>query len=129
MIRRILLITPFDERLNKMIRDFLAEAGIEGVSPSQTLRNYTDAGKLAPSDIESITKKAFEENGGVQAIYFQGALLDPLEVLERMEAELNIPIVASNPAMLWHILSKLGLRYQIPGYGKLLSLWPPLPIN
>jgi maleate cis-trans isomerase len=44
-----------------------------------------------------------------------------------MEAELKLPIVASNPAMLWVILSKLGLRYHIQGHGKLLSEWPALP--
>jgi len=44
-----------------------------------------------------------------------------------MEAELSLPIIASNPAMLWVILSKLGQRYRITGYGKLLSEWPELP--
>ena len=63
----------------------------------------------------------------MDAIYFQGALLDPLPILDKLEAELKLPIVASNPAMLWLILSKLGLRYTISGYGKLLSSWPALP--
>ena len=44
-----------------------------------------------------------------------------------MEVELNVPIVASNPAMLWFVLSKLGLSYRIAGYGKLLASWPALP--
>jgi maleate cis-trans isomerase len=48
-------------------------------------------------------------------------------VLKKLEAELGLPIVASNPAMLWVILSKLGHHYQMPGYGKLLSQWPELP--
>jgi hypothetical protein len=38
-----------------------------------------------------------------------------------------MPIVASNPAMLWVILSKLSRIYEIGGYGKLLSSWPALP--
>jgi len=28
--------------------------------------------------------------------------------------------------MLWFVLSKLGLRYEISGYGRLLSSWPSL---
>ncbi|MET0503425.1 MAG: hypothetical protein ABW172_18040, partial [Candidatus Binatia bacterium] len=60
-------------------------------------------------------------------IYFQGALLDPLKVLDKLEADLKAPIVASNPAMLWFVLSKLGLRYEIAGYGRLLRSWPRLP--
>ena len=125
--KRILLMTPVDDELKKMYRDFLAGFGISAVYPPQTLRQRTDAVKLTASDVESLTRKTFAEYSGVDAIYFQGALLDPLKVLEKLEAELRVPIVASNPAMLWAMLSKLGLRYEISGYGRLLSSWPSLP--
>ena len=126
--RRVLLMTPVDDRLKEMYRDFLAEFGIEASYPAQTLRAHTDAQKLTPSDVESMTRTTFMSEPGADAIYFQGALLDPIKVLDKMEAELNVPIVASNPAMLWFILSKLGFRYSIPGYGKLLASWPALPM-
>ena len=125
--KRILLMTPVDDELKKMYRNFLADFDIAAVYPPQTLRKRTDAQKLTSSDVESMTKKSFAEYSGVDAIYFQGALLDPLKVLEKMEAELKVRIVASNPAMLWFMLSKLGLRYEISGYGRLLSSWPSLP--
>ena len=124
--RRILLMTPVDDELKKMYRDFLADFGIAAVYPPQTLAKRTDAVKLTGADVESMTKKTFAEYAGVDAIYFQGALLDPLKVLEKLETELQVPIVASNPAMLWFVLSKLGLRYEISGYGRLLSSWPSL---
>ena len=56
---------------------FLREAGIEAVYPLQTLRTYRDAVKLTPSDVESMTRTSFAEQHAVDAIYFQGALLDP----------------------------------------------------
>jgi maleate cis-trans isomerase len=62
----------------------------------------------------------------VDAIYFQGAVLDPIKSLERLESELGKTVVASNPAMLWYVLSKLRLRYPISGYGRLLRDWPAL---
>ena len=127
-VRRILLMTPVDDNLKEMYRNFLAESGIEAVYPPQTLRAHTDAQKLTPSEVESMTKETFAGQPRLDAIYFQGALLDPIKVLEKMENELNVPIVASNPAMLWFILSKLGLSYRISGYGRLLSAWPALPI-
>jgi maleate cis-trans isomerase len=74
-----------------------------------------------------MTRLALAEYPDVDAIYFQGALLDPIPILQKMEAELKLPIIASNPAMLWVLLSKLGLKYQMAGYGKLLSRWPSLP--
>ena len=122
-------MTPVDEALKKNYRAFLAEAGIEAVYPPHTLGSHTDAVKLTPSEVESMTKNAFEEHRDVEAVYFQGALLDPLKVLQKLETDLSIPIVASNPAMLWSILSQLGLSYQISGYGRLLASWPPLPLS
>jgi len=125
--KRILLMTPVDDNLNKLYRDYIARFGIESFYPPQTLRAYTDAQKLTSQDVEAMTRSALAQYPHVDAIYFQGALLDPLPVLEALEADLKIPIVASNPAMLWLILSKLGRRYAIAGYGKLLSAWPNLP--
>ena len=127
--RQVLLMTPVDDKLKEMYRDFLAGFGIETFYPPQTLRAHTDAQKLTPSDVESMTRTTFMSQPGADAIYFQGALLDPIKILDKMEADLNVPIVASNPAMLWFILSKLELSYPMEGYGKLLSSWPPLPIG
>lgn len=127
-VKRILLMTPVGDELKTMYRNFLAQFGIEAVYPPQTLRRRTDAVKLTPAEVEAMTKKTFAQYSEIDAIYFQGALLDPLKVLEKLEADLEVPIVASNPAMLWLILSKLGLRYEIPGYGRLLSSWPSVKV-
>jgi hypothetical protein len=125
--KRILLMTPVDDQLKKLYRDYLADFGIESLYPPQTLRAHTDALKLTSAAVESMTRSALAQYPDVDAIYFQGALLDPLPILESLETELKIPIIASNPAMLWLILSKLGRKYQITGYGKLLASWPKLP--
>ena len=125
--KRILLMTPVDDQLKKMYDDYLAEFGIQSFHPPQILRAHTDAQKLTSSDVESMTHKALAEFPGIDAIYFQGALLDPIPLLDKLEGELSLPIVASNPAMLWLMLSKLGRRYSINGYGRLLSAWPHQP--
>ncbi len=125
--KRILLMTPVDNQLKQMYRDYLGSFDIESLYPPQTLRAHTDAVNLTADDVESMTKKALAEFPEIDAIYFQGALLDPIPILDKLENELNRPIVASNPAMLWLVLSKLGLTYHIAGYGRLLSSWPAVP--
>ena len=126
---RVLLMTPVDDKLKDLYRDYLAGFGIEAVYPPQTLRVYTDAQKLTPEDVAQMTRETFAAHSGIDAIYFQGALLDPLAVLDQLESELEVPIVASSPARLWVLLSQIGLSYKIPGYGKLLATWPPLPAD
>jgi maleate cis-trans isomerase len=126
-VQRALLMTPVDDKLKDLYRDYLADFGVTAVYPPQTLHAHTDAQKLSGKEVAAMTKKSFAEQIGVDGIYFQGALLDPLKVLDDLEADLKVPIIASNPAMLWYVLSKLGLKYEIAGYGQLLSSWPALP--
>ena len=125
--RRILLMTPVDDQLKQLYHDYLADFGIDSLYPPQSLRAHTDAQKLSSDEVEAMTRSALAKYPAIDAIYFQGALLDPIPILEKLESNLHLPIVASNPAMLWALLSKLGLHYRIPGYGRLLSEWPALP--
>ncbi|MBI4200304.1 MAG: hypothetical protein HY535_07520 [Chloroflexi bacterium] len=125
--RRIALITPMDEAANGPIREHLRSVGIEAYSPASVIKNYLDAGNLGPDDVYAIAEKALKQVPPVDAVYFQAAILDPIRVLDRMERHLGVPVVASLPAMLWRILSKLGLRYKISGYGRLLKEWPKAP--
>ena len=127
--KRILLLTPFDESLNNLICTFLADFGIAAASASEMLRHYTDALRMTPEDVVAYARRAISEHRGVDAIYFQGAVLDPMDCLDKIELELKVPVIASNPAMIWYMLSKLGLKNRTSGYGKLLESWPALPDN
>lgn len=123
--QRVLLLTPFDARLNDLIRNHLENRGVVAIAP-RPFQRLGDALKLTPQEVFEHTARALRQVGPVDAVYFQGAVLDPLKILGRIEYELGTPVIASNPAMLWSILSKLELSYPIEGYGKLLRDWPAL---
>ncbi len=125
--KQVLLMTPFDDSMNQLIRDYLANQDLKAISPPPPFQDYKDASKLGPEDVFSLTKKSVESVKEFQAIYFQGGVLDPLKVVELIEREIPTTVVASNPAMLWTILSRLGLKFRVPGHGKLLEEWPRLP--
>jgi hypothetical protein len=121
--RRLLLLTPFESRLNGMIEAYLTAAEFSVRAP-KSFADIGEAGRLAPAAVYDLTRQALADVGSVDAIYFQGAVLDPLPVLQQIEDDLKITAIASNPAMLWDILSQLGHRAPLPGYGKLLAEWP-----
>ena len=125
--KQFLLMTPFDDSMNQLIKDYLTEQGLTAISPPPLFKDYKDATKLRPEDVFSLTKECVESVKDFQAIYFQGGVLDPLAVVERIEREFSTPVVASNPAMLWNILSRLNLKFRVPGAGKLMEDWPALP--
>ena len=124
--RRVLLMTPFDDSMNGRIRAFLAARSIEAVSPSPAFVNYKDAMDATPEEVYTLTRKGLEGTKAIEAIYFQGGVFDPLKVMEKIEIDTGLPVVASNPAMLWFIVSKIGLTGRIQGYGRLLEEWLPM---
>jgi hypothetical protein len=124
--KRVLLMTPFTELMNARIRADLAGRGIEARTFGE-FEKHTQAMTLEPDQVRERARAALDQAGDVDAIYFQGAVLDPLRVIETLEQDAEMPVIASNPSMLWYILSRLGRRYSIDGFGKLLREWPAVP--
>lgn len=128
---RVLLLTPFDDGLNAMLREFLNAKGLNVAVPpanrGDTRReDVASTERLSPDQVHRLALDAFAETADAEAVYFQGAPLNPLPVLERIETDLGVPVVASNPAMLWHAAALIGARLPstAPGCGKLLREWP-----
>ncbi len=122
---RVLLLTPFDARLNELIVEHLRNAGITAIAP-HSFQELAVPKRMPPDEVFELTKKNLAAVGQVDAIYFQGAVLDPIKCLERIEAELKSLVIASNPAMLWYVVTKLGMNFPMNGYGRLLHEWPPM---
>jgi len=122
---RVLLLTPFDARLNTLIVEHLAKTGVAAIAP-HSFAELAVPKRMTPDEVFELTKTSLAAAGKIDAIYFQGAVLDPIKCLERIESELKLTVISSNPAMLWYVLSKLGLKYSISGYGRLLHEWPAI---
>jgi hypothetical protein len=124
--KRVLLLTPFDEKLNELICQHLDRKGVAAVAP-HPFKELGVPKRMTPDEVFALTKECLNPADPVDAIYFQGAVLDPIKVLEKIETDLGLMVIASNPAMLWYVLSKLGLAYPMSGYGRLLREWPATP--
>ena len=125
--RKLIVLTPFDVKMNSLLQDRLSHAGFTVLAaPAHKDPTLGSGPKTGPEEIFSIVEKTVRETPGADTIYFQGAPFNPLPILERLETTLGLPVVASNPAMIWHILSLLGYKYSVKGLGKFLETWPPL---
>ena len=123
-VKRVLSISPFDGPLIDGIRKYIQDRGVDAVSAAQTVPVYAEAASLTPDQVFDIAKRAFDDAGAVDGIYFQGLVLNPLPIMDRLESELNTTVVASTTSMMWYVLSKLGQSYSVPGGGTLLRDWP-----
>jgi maleate isomerase len=125
--KKLVVMTPFDVPMNDKLRGDLERAGLQiAACPPFKDPTFGASSKVGPDEVLATTIAAFDSAGGADAVYFQGARLDPLPVIEKLERQLSVPVIASNPAMLWNILSRLNVKCSIDGYGKLLKDWPSL---
>ena len=123
--KTVLLMTPFDAASDAVIKEHLESQGFTVfLGPAFENRRAGAAVDLSRDALFDLVEKSFRASPRTEAIYFQGATMDPLPILQRLEDALSVPVITSNSAMIWNLLSKLGHKFSVPGYGKLLQDWP-----
>src|SRR5262245_53300233 len=127
-VTKVMLVTPFTAEMNAHIEKHLTSLGFTVVPgpPYDKTRKPGAGVEISPDELFRRVEASYRQNPTVQAIYFQGATLDPLPIIQRLEDNLGIPVISSNTAMFWNIASKFGSRFSIKGYGRLLLSWPTL---
>ena len=121
-VRRVALLTPYIDRINQMMRDYIEARGVE-VPVMGTFNNDNDneVARISAASLEA----AVLELGGqrdVDAVFVSCTSLRVAPLIERLEERLGKPVTASNHAMAWHALRLAGYRDSVPGLGRLMRL-------
>jgi maleate isomerase len=120
--RRIALLTPYIDRINRMMRDYIEARGI-GVPAMGSFNNENDneVARIAP---ESLREAAVElaREPSVDAVFVACTSLRLAAVVEEIEEASGKPAISSNHAMAWHALRLAGYREPVPGFGRLFRI-------
>lgn len=119
-MRRIGLLTPYPQEVVEVEREYFAGLGIEVVSArGKPCTTPVEQGSLA-------SQSWLELAQGFRGMALDGVLIScagiqVAEVLEAVEAQLELPVVSSNQALVWMCLQRLGIKSPVHGYGSLFS--------
>ncbi len=120
--RRIALLTPYIDRINRMMRRFIEERGLEvPVMGSFNHENDNEVARIKPTSIAA----AVQELGlrpEVDAVFVACTSLRVAERVAAMEALIGKPVTSSNHAMAWHALRLAGYEGAVAGFGRLFRL-------
>lgn len=123
-VHRIVGITYFGDELNEKFATFFRESGFEVAAMRGYDMPFGEVQKIPPGEIYALARRAFLEAEGADGIYMLGAGWDPLPVVQILEDDLAVPVVASVPAQVWAAQKRLRIRAPVAGYGRLLAEMP-----
>ena len=120
--RRIALLTPYVEAVNRMLRDFIEAQDVAvPVMGSFNHENDNEVARIAMSSIREAVLELGREPG-VDAVFVSCTSLRVAAIVEAVEAELGKPVTSSNHALAWHCLRLAGYAEPVPGLGRLFRV-------
>lgn len=119
-VRRIGLLCPFDPTGLANAIGFFESLGYEvGSAAGLGCASGTDVGHVPDAYKEKVIRERLV-NAGVDAIVLSGTNFASMALAEKLEPELGIPIVGTNPALLWYALRENGITASLVGGSRLL---------
>ncbi len=118
--RRIVVVTPYLDEVNRREVDYLEDAGFEVLSMcGLNLEKDSDMVRVAPDYIAEFALA--RDCADADAIFVSCGALRTLDVIGEIEARAGKPAICSNQAMIWDCLRLAGIEDRFDGYGRLLS--------
>jgi maleate isomerase len=119
--RRIVLITPYDQRTTDHEAEFLQEAGYQVLHAKGFALNGSDAYCATPSAFWR--DRAMEAARPDAEVYFVScANISVFGVVDELERQLDRPVVTSNQAVVWDCVARLGWPSSGSCPGRLFAL-------
>lgn len=122
--RRISLLTPYTTAVNEAMAAALAERGLEVLNVAGfDLDSDEDMTAVPPAAILAAGLEVCDPDA--ELLFVSCTAMRTAEVVDALERRLGKPVVASNPALIWHALRLIGNQDQVAGFGRLFA--NPLP--
>ena len=80
--------------------------------------------ELPSLDVYRFIRDAFRRHSTAEAIYMLGPAWRTLDIIEKLEQDLGVPVVHAVPAQCWDIQRHLDLRQPVRGFGRLIAEMP-----
>lgn len=117
--RRVAVLTPYVDDVNRPIAHYIEDNGLDVVALTSFL--FADDNDMAGISPEAIYQAALEaDRPEADALFISCTAIRAVDTIERIEQTLRKPVVSANQALFWQALRATGYQQSVPGYGQLL---------
>jgi maleate isomerase len=123
-VKKFVGASYFSEKMNAVFARYFTEAGFQVLGMEGIDSPFAEVPNVPPEDIFQFMKGIAAKHKDADGIYMLGSAWRTLDIIDPLEKDLGLPVVHAGPARCWETQLRLGLRYPIDGYGKLLAEMP-----
>jgi maleate isomerase len=116
--------TYFPAKLNAVFAEYMRAAGFAVRGMDGIDVPFEKVQELPSRRIYDHIWRSFRKHGGAHAIYMLGSGWRTLDIIEKLEQDLGVPVVHPVTARSWEIQKRLRVRKPVKGYGRLLEDMP-----
>ena len=127
-MRRVVMITPFDDAMHEQLTRYVSNAGIDvlaahSIRPpaAEEISRHYEVSTVPLSVPYHAAKALFRSTPSADGIWITGALMPSVAAIRPLEQDLDVPVVTSMQAMAWAGLKLAGVKAEITGYGRLFQ--------
>jgi len=120
--RKVVAISPFIEPRNQEISAFLNASGYQCLAAEGLgLTKNVDFATQSPDAALQLGLKVARQHPDAEAIYIACPRWPTVDIIETLERETGMPVIAAPAAWIWGALKALDIRDPAPGFGRLLE--------
>jgi maleate isomerase len=123
-IKKFVGASYFPEKMNTVFARYFSEAGFQVLGMEGIDSPFAEVPNVPPEAIFQFMKSIAAKHKDANGIYMLGSAWRTLDIIDPLEKDLGLPVVHAGPARCWETQLRLGLRYPIEGYGRLLAEMP-----
>ena len=120
-LKNIAVLTPYPKEVNLTVYNYLKENNLEIDSFNSFNLNYDS--EIAQVSLDSLMDQISKINlSQVDGLFVSCTALKIVDIIDKVENELNTKVISSNQAIIWDCLRILKIDNDIIGYGNLFKV-------
>jgi maleate isomerase len=123
-IKRFVGTSYFRGDINKTYGKYFTDAGFDILDMAGMDVDFDKVQELSGFEVYRFVKSVFLRNSKAQAIYMLGPAWRTLDIIEKLEQDLGVPVIHAVPAQCWDIQRHLNVRQPATGFGRLIAEMP-----
>lgn len=115
--KKVAVLSPHPPEIAEKLKEYLEASGFDVPCLLALGLDLAAINNTAPGDIYRHVKSM--DLSDADAIFIAATNFRAIDVIEAIEADMNLPVVSSNQVVMWSALKTLGVADKPRGYGRL----------